>query len=262
MREGNDAGWHQQCIGGGSITSTVASLRMCVAGGGAAGYSDAEINDYGGRGRHGFGWRPPVRMTLRARASHPAAQPGGQVADDATLRGTAGFGFWNAPFMLAQRGGRLPDAVWFLYTSPPGDLRLVPDVPGYGWKAQSVHAHRLGAIVAAPPTAAAIAWARLSQQQRPAARWIQRLSGTHEALLAADLQSWHTYRLDWLPDLATFYVDDQAVFTAPAPSRGPLGFVAWLDNQYAVVTPRGVFRSGTLMTTPQWLEIADLAITR
>ena len=47
---------------------------------------------------------------------------------------------------------------------------------------------------------------------------------------------------------------------APNPPPGPLGFVAWIDNQYAVATPRGELRFGALTCGPQWLELASLSI--
>ena len=253
--------WYRQCMGGGVVEGAMTNFSLRFASAAAKRYTDAEINDYIGAKRRGFAWRPPLRMTLRARASHPIARPDAPEADDMALRGTAGFGFWNAPFMLAQRVGRLPDAVWFLYASPPSQLSLMPEVPGWGWKAQVVHAQRWGAVASALPTLAAMAWARLSNNDRPAARWVQRLSGTHEALLTADLAAWHTYRLDWQREQATFFVDEAIVYTVPHPPQGPLGFVAWIDNQYAIVTPRGAFRSGVLQTGPQSLELADLAIT-
>ncbi len=255
------ARWQQQRLGDGTITEADDALVLGIGGTDTTGYADAEINDYLHVGRRGFAWRPPLRMVLRARASHPAARPDIPASGQPCLRGTAGFGFWNAPFMVAKRSARLPEAVWFLYTSPPTELGLVPQMPGNGWKAQVVHAQRWGAVAAAVPTLGALAWARLSQHQQPAARWIQRVSGAQEAMLTADIAAWHTYRLDWLPDEATFFVDDVAVATAPHPPRGPLGFVAWLDNQYVVVTATGAFRSGILQTEAQSLTVAEIRIT-
>ncbi len=49
---------------------------------------------------------------------------------------------------------------------------------------------------------------------------------------------------------------------AHAPPVDPLGFVAWIDNQYAVVSPEQGLRFGTLpLPAEQWMEIADLEIT-
>jgi hypothetical protein len=156
---------------------------------------------------------------------------------------------------------RLPEAVWFFYASPPSQMQLVPGSPGWGWKAQVVHTQRLGALAAGLPTLATIARARMTGQQTQAARWVQRLSGTQERILDADLTTWHDYRLEWERAEARFWVDGEQVFTAPNPPHGPLGFVAWIDNQYAVVTPRGTFHFGALNSGPEWLEIDSLTIT-
>jgi hypothetical protein len=259
----NDVGiqhWSLQRIGGGIITDTDGILRLSFQETSVDKYTDAEINDYSMARRSHYHWQPPLCMSLRARASHQAARPYATGVETNDLKGTAGFGFWNAPFALAKRVGRLPEAVWFLYTSPPTQLCLVPDIPGWGWKAQVVHAHRPGAMLALPPTLATVAWARVSGKERPARQWIQRLSGAHEALLEADLSSWNEYRLDWTNEAATFFINGIQVHRVDNPPRGPLGFVAWIDNQYAVATPRGVFRSGVLKTDKQWLDLADISI--
>jgi hypothetical protein len=62
---------------------------------------------------------------------------------------------------------------------------------------------------------------------------------------------------------ARWWVDGQPALEALTSPRGPLGFVAWIDNQYAVVTPQGKLRFG-LIDAPfeQWIEIADVALER
>ena len=42
--------------------------------------------------------------------------------------------------------------------------------------------------------------------------------------------------------------------------RGPLGFVAWVDNQWAVATPRGRFGWGLLASSEQWLDLGVVQI--
>ena len=254
--------WVQQSIGGGIVTGSPVALRLSLANATPQGYVDAEVHDYARPCAADFAWRPPVRLQLRARASHPVAPPDVTNPDPAYLLGTAGFGFWNAPFVVAHLSTRLPDAVWFFYGGPPHRLSLVPDVPGWGWKAQMVHAHRWGAVAAGLPTLGAVAWARVSGDTRSAARWVQRMSGARETMLMPALTAWHDYRLDWLPDHADFFVDGLPVAHLDHPPRGPLGFIAWIDNQYAVVTPRGEFRSGIVATGEQWLELADVTITQ
>jgi hypothetical protein len=254
-----DARWILTRLGGGQVASADSLLRLSFEAATEDTYTDAQIDDYDAPGRH-FSWRPPLRMDVRARASNPAAHPkgtGGRFA----LVGTAGFGFWNLPFNPYGKIFRLPEAVWFFYASPPSQMQLVPGSPGWGWKAQVVHTQRLGALAAGLPTLASVAWARFTGNQIPAAQWVQRFSGTQESILDADLTTWHEYRLEWERTAARFWVDDTLVFTAPNPPRGPLGFVAWIDNQYAIATPRGHFHFGALNAGPQWLEIDSLSIT-
>ena len=255
-----DNRWKLTRLGGGEVATADSILRLSFEAASEDSYTDAQIDDYAAPRRAQFSWRPPLRMEVRARASNPAAHPqgtGGRFA----LVGTAGFGFWNLPFSPTGTVFRLPEAVWFFYASPPSQMQLVPGSPGWGWKAQVVHTQRLGALAAGLPTLATIARARMTGQQTQAARWVQRLSGTQERILDADLTTWHDYRLEWERAEARFWVDGEQVFTAPNPPHGPLGFVAWIDNQYAVVTPRGTFHFGALNSGPEWLEIDSLTIT-
>jgi hypothetical protein len=242
--------WTRTCPGGGALTVADSVLRLALPGAQAGDYSDAQMDDYTGLPRSRFPWRPPLRLEARARISH-------RIAD---LRGTAGFGFWNAPLTAAGGVLRLPEAVWFFAASPPSNMALVPGSPGWGWKAQVVHAQRLGALAAGIPTLGAVAWARLSGRERTAARWIHQLTGAHETVIAADVTEWHDYALEWRRKEARFWVDGDLVLIVPGPPSGPLGFVAWIDNQYAVATPRGTLRFGTLDSRPQWLTLDWLRI--
>ncbi len=223
-------------------------------------YADAQIDDYAKLARANFPWHPPVRMEVRARSSHPAATASSTTEDRSILRGTAGFGFWNYPFSVRGDILFLPEAIWFFYASPPSNMALVPGVPGWGWKAQVIHSMRPGAIAALLPTALSTGWARVSGHTQPAARWVQRLSGAQEAVLATDMTIWHTYTLEWYPHAARFWVDGTPVLHVPNPPTRALGFVAWLDNQYAVATPRGNFRFGTVTCDPQSFEIDSITI--
>jgi hypothetical protein len=276
-----DPRWVRTCPGGGTLTLSDSTLRLALPQGAAAGrYSDAQIDDYTGLRLRQFLWRPPLRMEVRARASTALSAspiPGerasgtpaaadfplpsrGRGSGGEVLRGTAGFGFWNYPLTLAGAAVRLPDAVWFFAASPPSNMELVPGMPGWGWKAQVVHAHRWGALVAGAPALAAILGARLTGRDQLAARWVGRVTGAREALLDVSLADWHDYALEWRPDLARFFVDGDEVLAAPDPPRGSLGFVAWIDNQYAVATPRGELRFGSLDADPEWLELDSLHI--
>lgn len=265
FRDGLDSHWTRVIPNGGAVDVDAGGLRLWFPNGAHTGrYTNAQIDDYGSQSAPHFRWRPPLLVEIRARASHRAhparTEPPDRLEDQQWLRGTAGFGFWNHPFTVTSVTLRLPKAVWFFAASPPSNMALVPGMPGWGWKAQVVHTHRPGLALGVAPTAAAVAWAMVSRRDRMASRWVQRLSGTAEAEVDADLREWHTYTIDWRPDEARFAVDGAQVLAAPNPPRGPLGFVAWVDNQYAVVTPRGQFRFGTLTSGPQWLEIESLRI--
>lgn len=252
--------WTQTTIGGASLATSDSVLRMAFAETQQGHYADAQIDDYGTRARSAFPWRPPLRMEVLARSSLPAATTTRTGEHSPVLRGTAGFGFWNYPFSIRGDVLMLPEAVWFFYASPPSNMALVPGVSGWGWKAQVIHSMRPGALAATLPMALSASFALFTGEIRPAARWMQRLTGAHEALLDVEMADWHTYALEWQPEAATFWVDDQEVLRAPQPPTRPLGFVAWLDNQFAIATPRGAFRFGTVSSGPQWFEIDKLSI--
>ena len=154
----------------------------------------------------------------------------------------------------------LPEAIWFFYASPPSNMALVPGVPGWGWKAQVVHSMRPAALASTLPLALTAAFGMVTGETRPASRWMQRLTGANEALLSVDMVEWHSYVIEWQSHEALFWVDGDLVLRAPQPPARPLGFVAWLDNQYAIATPRGVFRFGTVNSGPQWFELDSVSI--
>ena len=247
-----DPRWRRYEVGGGRLEPTGASLRFVVAGATARRYADAQLDDYQGVPRRRFPWRPPLRLTVRARFSHPSG----------TLRGTAGFGFWNDPFMMTgARVPTLPRAVWFFYASPPSDMRLDLEVPGWGWKAATIDALRPIAL----PLALIAPLAVLAMNLRPLRtrlwRPIQRALQIQESTLPGEMTEWHTYQLTWGRERSRFEVDGEPVLDqAPSP-RGPLGFVMWLDNQYMVVTPWGRVRWGLLeVPSQQWMEVDRLEI--
>ncbi len=256
--------WSQTCIGSGSLSTADSVLRMNLEPTAQGQYADAQIDDYGQRARSDFPWQPPLRMEVRARSSLPAAAADGRtdkvVEGVQLLQGTAGFGFWNYPFSVRGDVLMLPEAVWFFYASPPSNMALVPGIAGYGWKAQVIHAMRPGAFLAAVPTALATGWGHLSKDTQPAARWMQRLSGAQEALLPVEMTDWHTYTLEWRVANARFWVDGTQVLYAQDPPERALGFVAWLDNQYAIATPRGVLRFGAVACDTQRFEIDSIRI--
>ena len=212
-------------------------------------YADAQLDDYHGLPRSRFPDAPPARVSLRARASHPAPA------------GTLGFGFWNDPFSLSGGVLAAPNTVWFFYASPPSDMALVEGVPGRGWKAATLNAGRVPTMILAPAALAAIALTRLPGLGRPVMRTARRAVRAHETLLDdIALTEWHDYELDWQSDLAVFRVDGVERLRSPAPPHGPLGFVLWIDNQYAIASREGRFGFGLCeVKEEQWLEVEGIS---
>ncbi len=218
------------------------------------GYGDAQIDDYGlvENGRKNYPWQRGVQMQLRARFSHGVDE----------LRGTAGFGFWNAPFGdPTVKWPALPQAVWFFFGSPPNDLPLVLQGKGNGWFASTLDATTRCAkwlIPLAPFVLLGNQNGRIRDKIWPKVR--ERLGITF-APLEVEMTAWHEYRLQWLDSGCAFWVDGRLILQTPHSPQGPLGFVCWLDNQYMIVTNRGRFGWGTLLLPEaQWMEIADLRI--
>ena len=246
-----DNQWSTYLAGSGSLEQVDRALRFRNVDTTTGQMTNAQIDDYQGLRRRAYLWRPPLTLTVRARFSHP----------DGVLSGTAGFGFWNDPFLMTRgRTPALPRALWFFYASPPSDMRLAQDVPGRGWKAAAIDATRPRALLWAPLAPVLVPLMNVQPIYRRLWPYIQRSLGISEAPIEADMQDWHTYTLDWQVFRARFSADGTPVLDCAAP-RGPLGFVAWLDNQYMVVTPWGRFGYGWLdAPEEQWMEIEDLEI--
>lgn len=247
--ESPDTGWRITEIGQAQVRSEAGAWLLTANPTPADQYSDAQISDYV---TDDFRWTPPLRMTVTASLT-PAAP---------ALRGTAGFGFWNQPFMPGQVRLRLPQAIWFFFSAAPSNINLAQGVPGPGWKAATINARRWQFLALAPAAPLGVLLMRvpaLYQRLWPVG---QRAIGVSEHLLDHDLLTeTHTYTLDWRADGAAFAVDGKTVHQAPVTPGGPLGFVAWVDNQYAIVTPQGQFGFGTVpLPQAQTLRLDDIWI--
>jgi hypothetical protein len=248
----NDLALQPQISGAGSFVATAGGVRLSNGPTSATQYTNAQIDDYQGLARHRFPWSPPLRLTLQARFSHPADQ----------LRGTAGFGFWNEPFLATgQRFPTLPRALWFFFSSPPSNMRLALDVPGPGWKAATIDAWRWQFFCLAPTAPVAMLLMRI----RPFYRWLwpvgQRAIGVCEALLPIDLTQWRRYTIEWGAHDARFLVDDTVVLACDRAPGGPLGLVIWKDNQAMTVTPwRLPHQELVTCADEQWLEVQEVEI--
>lgn len=221
-----------------------------------SGYADAQVDDYRRLPRRDFPWQPPVRFSVRARCSHSKPV------------GTLGFGFWNDPFTVslgqggaARRLPAAPRAAWFFYGSPPNCFAFHPDSPKHGWRPMALTAPSIPSYLLAPLAAGAIALAQIPGVRRSVMRSALRAVGAQETALDVGLEAWHEYALEWEEHGASFLVDGSLVLRSSLSIPGPLGFVAWIDNQYAVASPEGGFRFGVLPTSDeQWLEIAALEL--
>jgi hypothetical protein len=229
-----DPHWHFSKVGNAQVMHSAGALTLAVQP--ARGYSNAQLDDY--HTMHGmrFRWRAPLRMKVRARF-------------DGSIRGTAGFGFWNHPYAPNERGFRLPQAVWFFFASPPSNMALAQGVPGCGWKAATFDAKRWQFLALLPTAPIGFLLMRVPALYSRLWGIGQRAIGVSEGLLDPQLMHHaHTYTLEWRGDSAEFAIDDSVVHRAPYSPHGRLGFVAWIDNQYAIVTPQGQFGFGIIET--------------
>ena len=235
-------------INGGRIERAGELYRLIVPPTAHTQYVDAQFDDYAKQLPMRFANRPPQRLRVRARFSHPI---GG-------LKGTAGFGFWNHPFGQAGQMLAAPSNVWFFHGSPESDLRVVRGVAGHGFKAATLNAPPL------PPGGGRGArlingWLDRLLQVPAISRLLmataQRVVQAHERLLKLDITQWHTYEIDWQRQQAIFRIDGEEVLRAAKPPGGPLGFVAWIDN-YKAIAADGRYEFGYIaLAQTQWLEL-------
>ncbi|NDJ60376.1 MAG: hypothetical protein GYB67_04575 [Chloroflexi bacterium] len=243
--------WVISAVGTGRVVVREHNLHLMIPPTPAQTYSNAQITDYttAGADAFRFGWRPPLRLTVTAYATHPAAD----------LRGTAGFGFWNHPFSPdVRRLPRLPQAIWFFFGAPPSNMALAQGVPGAGWKAATIDATQPRALALIPAAPFAVALMNLPALERRLWPPIQRALRINEHLIdGALLAERHTYTLDWRMDRAAFAIDGVPIFTPRSAPRGPCGFIAWLDTQFAIVTPRGRIGFGLVPVTHEQTLILE-----
>lgn len=247
-----DPVWKITQQGSGSVYRRPGSLYLALSPQDDSAYHNAQITDYDPQTRS-FGFRPPLTLRVRALSSlHPA-----------NMKGTAGFGFWNHAFSPDRRGFGLPQTLWFFFSAPPSSIALAQDVPANGWKAATMDARRWQTRALLPLAPAAALMMRSPRLYRALWPLGQRALGVAEAALDAELlQEFHEYRIEWRSDGATFSVDDQPVLRTPTAPQSPLGFIAWMDNQYAIVSPQGALQTGlTSVDKSQALVIQEIEIT-
>ncbi len=240
--------WVRFCIGHAQIEYEPGILRFVVDGAEDGKLSDAELDDHRTAPRHKLAWKPPLRLTVRARMSHCGGE----------MLGTAGFGFWNDPFDWVGNVQVPPSALWFFYGSPQNDMSFVRGVRGHGWKAAMLNGGRsnklemaLGNFIFRLPGMSKLVFA-LAELRVSA----------HEKILDEVAQTeWHAYCIDWLEREAAFFVDGVEVMRAPSPPQVPLGFVAWVDNNAASIGPGREFGFNRIAVPQrQWMELSRVKI--
>ncbi|MBI1278281.1 MAG: family 16 glycosylhydrolase [Anaerolineaceae bacterium] len=254
--------WRITQYGLGQVIPQSDALHLTLPTTDASRYHDAQLTDYAGK--TDFHWRPPLRMEVTASMAVTSKNSGlnspsllaergigGEVLKSNLTVGTAGFGFWNHPFVPGERGLRLPKAVWFFFSAPPSNMHLAQDVSGPGWKAATIDATRWQFLALAPAAPIGVLLMRMPALYRRLWPIGQRAIGVSEHQLDSSLLlETHTYSIDWQPDHIRFAVDGITVHDAAVRIAGLLGFIAWVDNQYAIVTPQGNIGFG-LVDIPQ-----------
>lgn len=249
---GLSSDWRQSTSGAGTLQASESGLLLRNDNASSQVYTNAQIDDYRGLSRADLLWRPPLRLTVRARFSHNSGR----------LTGTAGFGFWNDPLrMTGLRRLALPQALWFFYGGPDADMRMALDQPGWGWKASVIDTRTRRFLWRAPLLALASPLMRVPHLYRRLWPSGQRAAGIAERLLPAAMQDWHIYTIDWQRDRVRFFLNGGLLLESTHAPAGPLGLVVWLDNQFLQIAPWGNFRWGLVAKEEaQWLEIDWLAV--
>jgi hypothetical protein len=148
-------------------------------------------------------------------------------------------------------------------------MKLDLHTPGRGWKAATIDALRWPFFLLLPTAPLAVPLMNVRALYRRLWPLAQRAIGVREASAAGYMTHcpatgsgpWHRYAIRWGVGHARFYIDDALVLDSDTSPRGPLGFVMWVDNQYAIVTPWGRLGYG-LLDAPgrQWMEVDALTI--
>jgi hypothetical protein len=231
------------------------TLRLQIPAGPAGRYRLAQLDDYSGMPRKSFPWHPGSGLQVQMRAS------------STTSPGTWGIGFWNNPFGLAILTGVerlrlpvLPQAAWYFFASAPNYLSFRDDLPAQGALAATFKSPGRSnpwlflaipflPLLVIPPAA------------RKLRRLIPKIVQQDSQNLPIDPTLWHEYRLEWQEERASFQIDSQTLFETPTAPHASLGFVVWVDNQYAAFSPDGRLQFGSLANSePAWIELRQLSI--
>ncbi|HMK09021.1 MAG TPA: hypothetical protein VK449_08345 [Anaerolineales bacterium] len=240
-------------VGSGRIEPADDGWRMILPP--ASHYADAQLDDTHGRPRGSLPHRPPLRLTLEARAS--STTPGG----------TLGFGFWNDPFPAwgGEGGARRrlpasPQALWFFHSSPPSHIPFARSGPESGWTAATFKGPRLPGVLVAAVGAGGLVGLTLAPFRPLLLSIYWRLFAGEQSRPLEGLGDWHRYEIHWGIESVRFLVDEQVVLETRVVPRPPLGLVIWIDNQWASLSTSGAGFGVVASAAPAWLEVRRLRI--
>lgn len=246
------SGLHPREVNGGRVEQTAPGcFRLSIPAGDDRQYRCAQLDDYIHLPRQNFPWKAvqQPKFTVRMRVSA------------AELPGTWGFGLWNDPFGLtfatrgrARRLPTLPQTAWFFYASPHNHLALHDNHPASGFLAATFASKRIPPplIALGLPVLPLLFW-------QPAARllrsFMRRFVQESAALVPGDVTAWRACRIEFCANQVLFSLDDQPIAASQIIPRGPLGFVLWIDNQFAAFPSDGRVSMGALANPAAWLEV-------
>ena len=119
-------------------------------------------------------------------------------------------------------------------------MALALNVPGNGWKAATIDATRPAALAIAPLAPLILLLNQSKKLYKKLWPFVERnLCIAEQPLDQAIMRDWHTYTIDWQINQVQLSIDQRIVLSTSRSPRGPMGFVAWIDNQYAAFTPEG-----------------------
>jgi hypothetical protein len=235
-----DQGWHLE-----------------IPAGKRGGYRLAQLDDYANRSRKDFLWHPPLTTTLLARASYK------------DIPGTWGFGLWNDPFSLSlglsggvRRFPALPNTAWFFHASLENHLSFQKDKPAQGFLAQTFNSPPMppGLLALAAPVFPLLTLPWIAKRIRPV---IARVIKDDSTSIYLDVTQWHQYALQLEQSLVRFKIDNVEIFQTKVAPISPLGFVIWIDNQFASFPPTGKLAYGTMENSrPAWIEVKQIEIIK
>ena len=240
----------------GAVIKTLAAdaWHLSIPAGKSGIYRVSQIDDYAELRRKDFLWQKPFRITLQSRVS------------DQNIPGTWGFGFWNDPFSFnlgikgsGQRLPVLPDAAWFFFASPENHLSLEDQKPGQGMLASVYSGCKISPLLLYP-AGIFLPLAFIPTAGRLARKTLSRFINYDAVQADIDLKSWHSYTINFSQENLEFFIDEKLYLKTNCQPCRKMGFLIWIDNQYASFDPQGKIKFGTLASSREhWLEVRNCA---